>query len=87
MKTNLLLKSINKKGIGIILMMKFLHFLGAILVPAPTNIGSTELQRRISLSKPSCFVSSGVIENDLLDVIDQVSIPSVDLVKLENIKS
>ena len=48
---------------------------GAILVPVPANIGPSELYRRILASKPACFVAGGgVIENDLLDVIDQVTI-------------
>ncbi|XP_068721631.1 acyl-coenzyme A synthetase ACSM4, mitochondrial-like isoform X2 [Montipora capricornis] len=46
---------------------------GAILVPVPTNIGCAELQRRIFLIKPTCFVSNGVIENNLLNTIDEFS--------------
>jgi len=49
--------------------------LGATLVPAPANIGPSELHRRISACKPACFVAGGgVIENDLLNVIDKVTI-------------
>jgi len=48
---------------------------GATLVPVPANIGPSELYRRILACKPVCFVAGGgVIENDLLDVIDQVTI-------------
>ncbi|XP_020612222.1 acyl-coenzyme A synthetase ACSM5, mitochondrial-like [Orbicella faveolata] len=55
---------------------------GAVLVPAPANIGPSDLHRRISACKPACFVAGGgVIENDLLNVIDQFSSSTQNKVK------
>lgn len=57
---------------------------GAIFVPVPPEVGPTEFQWRISACKPSCFVAGGgVIENDLLNSIDQVTFPC-DMVCLLN---